>query len=309
MSNNHTTMTVGDLSITTFEAPPEGFDPMSAAPSKLLHHGLAPRPDPEKEPELFRKWSAVYSKKLTHIVPEFQKNEHKHHAPLAARAATREGSSTSTNWSGVVVPSPAGDSMKWVTGNWIVPDPSQPAALPTGRWYYSSAWVGIDGWNSSDVLQAGTSQDVLVQNSSTTKSVYAWWEWFPNYEVAISNLPVSAGDYMTCLICSTSATTATVYLTNLTTSTHTSFQITIPKGATFKGNCAEWILEAPTINGGQSALCDYGATFFDQAYGYTAKNVQENAGAGNVINMVNSSNSVISQGVIEAAQVLKASYV
>lgn len=88
-----------------------------------------------------------------------------------------------------------------------------------------------------------------------------------------------------------------------------SFNITIPSGATFVGNCAEWIVEAPTINGGQSALCDYGATFFDQAYAYTGKNVQENAGVGNTINMVNGSSSVISQALIEANQLLKASFV
>jgi hypothetical protein len=139
--------------------------------------------------------------------------------------------------------------------------------------------------------------------------VAAWWEWFPNNSVTITNLPVTSGDYMTCLICSTGATTATIYLTNLSTNTHASFQITIPSGAKFQGNCAEWIVEAPTVNGGQSALCDYGATFFDEAYAYTTKNVQENAGVGNTINMVNSTNTVISQALIEAPQLLKASFV
>jgi hypothetical protein len=209
----------------------------------------------------------------------------------------------------VVVPSPAGDTFKWITGNWIVPDPNQPSSLPTGQWYYSSAWIGIDGWGSGDVLQAGTDSDVLVQNGVAHKQVAAWWEWFPNNSVTITNLPVTSGDYMTCLICSTGATTATIYLTNVSTNTHASFQITIPSGAKFQGNCAEWIVEAPTVNGGQSALCDYGATFFDEAYAYTTKNVQENAGVGNTINMVNSANTVISQVLIEAPQLLKASFV
>ena len=309
MPSKKTRTTIGELKVTTFEVPPEGFDPLTAPPSKLLRHGVAPRPDKDKQPELYKKWHQVYSKKLTHIVPEFRKNEYKYHRPAADRTAVKDGTATSTNWSGVVVPAPSGDTFKWITGNWIVPDPNQPPGQATGQWYYSSAWVGIDGWGSADVLQAGTSQDVLVQNGVTHKSVYAWWEWFPNYEVAISNFPVNSGDYMACLICSTGATTATVYLTNLSTNTHASFNITIPGGATFKGNCAEWIVEAPTINGGQSALCDYGATFFDQAYAYTAKNTQENAGVGNTINMVNGSNSVISQALIEATQLLKTSFV
>jgi hypothetical protein len=309
MPNKNTETSIGELKLTTFEVPPEGFDPLTAPPSKLLHHGVAPRPDKDKDPELYKKWHKVYSKKLTHIIPEFLKNESKQHRPVANRVDIKDGTSTSTNWSGGVVPSPAGDTFKWITGNWIVPDPNQPPGLPTGQWYYSSAWIGIDGWGSNDVLQAGTDSDVLVQNGVAHKSVAAWWEWFPNSSVTITNLPVTSGDYMTCLICSTGATTATIYLTNLSTNTHVSFQITIPSGATFNGNCAEWILEAPTVNGGQSALCDYGATFFDEAYAYTAKNVQENAGVGNTVNMVNSANSVISQALIEAPQLLKVSFV
>ena len=308
MTNKRKVTTIGKLKLTTFQPPPAGFDPETAPQSKLFRHGLAPRPDKNKEPDLYKKWHAVYSKKLTHIVPEFLKNEQKQHRPAAKRVDIKDGTSTSTNWSGAVVGSPAGDSFQWITGNWIVPDPNQPPSLPTGQWYYSSAWIGIDGWGSGDVLQAGTDSDVLVQNGVTHKSVAAWWEWYPNYSVTITNLPVTSGDYMNCLICSTSATTATVYLTNVSTNTHVSFQITIPGGATFKGNSAEWIVEAPTVGGNQAALADYGATFFDQSYAYTVKKIQENAGAGNTINMVNSANAVISVGLIEAPQVLKVSF-
>jgi len=251
----------------------------------------------------------VYSRKLTHIVPEFRVNKGKQHRPVGKRVDRKDGTSTSTNWSGVVVPSPAGDTFKTITGNWMVPDPNQPANLPAGEWYYSSAWIGIDGWGSNDVLQAGTDSDVLVQNGVPTKSIAAWWEWFPADSVAITNLPVTSGDYMSCQITSTGAKTATVYLTNLSTNTHAAFKITIPSGATFKGNCAEWILEAPTVNGGQSALCNYGATFFDESFAHTAKNVLENAGTGNTLNMVNGASTVISQAEIEAAQLLKVSFV
>ena len=299
---------IGQVNLTTFESAPEGFDPLTAPPSKLLHHGVATRPDKDKEPEIYAKWLKVYSKKLTYIVPEFLTITNKQHRP-SKRGKIQDGTSTSTNWSGGVAPAPAGDTFKWITGNWIVPDPNQPPGLATGQWYYSSAWIGIDGWGSSDVLQAGTDSDVLVQNGVVHKHVAAWWEWYPDYSVAITNMPVTSGDYMNCLICVTSTTTATIYLTNVSTSTHASFQITIPRGATFKGNCAEWIVEAPTVNGGQTALADYGATFFDQSYAYTQKNVQVTVGAGNTINMVNSANSVISQGLIEAQQVLKVSYV
>lgn len=298
----------GAFSLKTFEAAPKGFNPLTASKTTLLRHGIAPRPDEKKEPELYKAWHKVYSRELTHIIPEFTEIKKKQHRPGISKSKIKEGSSTSTNWSGVVVFPQVNDTFKWIIGNWMVPDPTQPAGQPTGSWYYSSAWVGIDGWGSNDVLQAGTSQDVLVQGTTTHKSVYAWWEWYPNYEMQISNFPVNAGDYMTCLICATSTTQATFYITNITTGTHTSFQVTAPSGTTLNGNCAEWIVEAPTVGGSLAKLVDYGATFFDNSYAYTKNNAMVNAGTGTTINMVDGSNNVLSQGIIEAAQVLKMQY-
>jgi len=309
MKNAKKEIAMDKLKIKTFEAAPEGFDPLTASKTTLLRHGIVPKPDEVKEPKLYEAWHKVYSRKLKHIVPEFVENKSKQHRPSKHPKDLKNGTSTSTNWSGVAVFPPAGDVFKWMTGNWIVPDPNQPPSLPTGEWYYSSAWIGIDGWGSNDVLQAGTDSDVLVQNGVTHKQVSAWWEWFPNYSVTINNFPVASGDYMTCLICATSTTTATIYLTNISTGIHTSFQITAPSGTILRGNCAEWIVEAPTVNGGQSALANYGATFFDESYAFTQKGVEVNAGTGTPINMVNSSNSVISQTVIEGTEILKTSFV
>lgn len=299
----------GGFSLKTFDAAPKGFNPLTASKTTLLRHGIVPKPDAKKDPELFKAWHAVYSKELHHIVPEFREVDRKQNGPHRGKKTITDGTATSTNWSGVYAPPPAGDTFKWITGNWIVPDPVQPPGQPTGSWYYSSAWVGIDGWGSNDVLQAGTSQDVLVQGTTVSRRVYAWWEWYPNYEMQISNFPVATGDYMTCLICSTGTTTATIYLTNNTTGTHTSFQITAPAGTTLKGNSAEWILEAPSVGGSITKLAAYGATFFDIAYAYTQKNVQVNAGSGNTINMVDGANKVISQATIVAAQALKVQFI
>lgn len=299
----------GKLKIKTFEAAPENFNPFTASKTTLMRHGIAPKPDKAKDPELYATWNKVYSKNLKHIVPEFVENKTKRHRPSQHPKNLKNGTSTSTNWSGLAVFASTGDKFKWIIGNWIVPDPNQPTSLPTGQWYYSSAWIGIDGWGSNDVLQAGTDSDVLLQNGVAHKQVSAWWEWFPNYSVTINNFPVSSGDYMTCLICAISANTATIYLTNISTGTHTSFQITAPSGITLKGNCAEWIVEAPTVNGGQSALANYGATFFDECYAFTQNSVKADAGTGTPINMVNGSNQVISQTAIEGAEIFKDSFV
>jgi hypothetical protein len=86
-----------------------------------------------------------------------------------------------------------------VIGEWTVPD----VAADPGD-YYAAEWVGIDGEWSSDVLQAGTETEIVGGVHHT----YPWWEWFPEDEVQITNLPVSAGDIMVCYIVAKSATQA-----------------------------------------------------------------------------------------------------
>src|SRR2546429_5930298 len=130
----------------------------------------------------------------------------------------------------------------------MVPLPADPKGGKSS--FHASAWIGIDGWGSPDVLQAGT-ESSLVNGS---KKVYAWWEWYPDFEIAISNFPVSAGDTIYCLICATSATQASIYLTNDSTDQSTSFNITAPSGTSLVGNCAEWIVETPNVGGNPTTL-------------------------------------------------------
>jgi Peptidase A4 family len=49
------------------------------------------------------------------------------------------------------------------------------------------------------------------------RNIYPWWEWFPAFEVEITNLTINPGDMVTMLICTSQAagsTTATAYFTN-----------------------------------------------------------------------------------------------
>jgi hypothetical protein len=298
---------VGSVKVTTFEVPPLGFDPRGATKARLAHHGIAPKPDKDKQPELFEKWMNVYSKKLIHIVPEFVRNENKKHRPAANRSREKDGSQRSFNWTGVVARPPVGDRFKWITASWIVPNPSQPHGLAKGKRYYSSAWIGIDGWLPGDLLQAGTESDILMQDNAAHRTVSHWWEWYPDGSVTINNHPVAPGDYVACLICSTGQT-AMIYFANLSAHTHTSFQIRIPRGSTFKGNSADWVVEAPLINGAQSELADYGATFFDGSYAGTQKEVRVDSGSGFTVKMMNGAKDVVSEGTIRGSDLLKAHY-
>ena len=70
----------------------------------------------------------------------------------------------SSNWSGYAETCKA--PYTEVSGNWTVPSVSGPNGS------YSAAWVGIDGYTNSSLIQTGTEQDV----SGTGQASYAaWW--------------------------------------------------------------------------------------------------------------------------------------
>lgn len=294
------------LSIRTYEPPPDNFDPLTASDKLLLHHGFPTRPDPQTSPKLRKQWERVFSRKMTYIVPTFRRVEGKTHGPRVKD--TTEGTGTSSNWSGSVVFVPnAGDSFKWVEGQWTVPNPYPPTS--DGTWYYASQWVGIDGDGSNDVFQAGTETEVESAGGTVQRNCYAWWEWYPDFEVAITNVPVSPGDVIYCLLCVNSTTSGSVYLTNQSNSVSTSFTITAPAGTSLVGNCAEWIVERPSVGGSISSLADYDVVYFDEGIaGYstgTSGSSSIDLGAGTFLTMTGNGNASLSVPTDETATLMK----
>jgi hypothetical protein len=65
---------------------------------------------------------------------------------------------------------------------------------------------------------------------------------------------------------------------------------TAPAGTTLLGNCAEWIVEAPTVHHRQSLLADYGAVYFDNCTAATTRKTTLYGGLGRPITMVQDGN-------------------
>ena len=160
-----------------------------------------------------------------------------------------------SNWSGYAETG----TFTGVRGTWIVPEVS-----PTAAATYSSAWVGVDGFNNSELIQTGTEEDYY--NGSAHYD--AWWEILPAAETAISTraYPVSPGDQMSAQIWETSTTVSTGHFRHQ--STEHVWQIAIAdttKGWHFQtgqayngpGTSAEWILEAPSVGGRVATLNPY----------------------------------------------------
>ena len=91
---------------------------------------------------------------------------------FAANAAL-QNTWAAENWSGYAETG----TFTGVSGTWTVP-----AVSATSSSTYSSAWIGVDGFNDNDLIQTGTEQDYY----SGAAHYDAWWEILPAAETEIS---------------------------------------------------------------------------------------------------------------------------
>ena len=272
--------TIGSVETRTFPLPPDGFDALAASAEELQQYGFPRRPDHQQMPHEATKWVTAFRRypQLKHITPEFRPLEHRHDLNKRTEKGTEgQVNATSSNWSGSVLFIGAGDSFSWISGSWTVPH-VYPAPGANGT-EYSSAWLGLDGDGSGDVMQAGTETD-------SDGTCYAWFEWFPNFSIGISNFPVVPGDVVSLVLCATSSTTEWMSIGNLTAEYYTNFSFSAPAGTSLVGNCAEAIVERPGVNGQLAELPRYGEVFFDDTTANSANGISYPIGVGTPISMV-----------------------
>ena len=190
----------------------------------------------------------------------------------AAGAGTQD-SLASTNWAGYIA---SGTTFTGVGGTWTVPSivPSQPAK-------YAAQWVGIDGVLSSDLIQTGTGEST----SGGTTSYDAWFELLPANEVEI-NAPVAPGDVMAATVTESSPGSWVISIENQTQS----WLYTNTFSYSIAAQTAEWIEEAPTVNGSQSTLADFGSTAFSSL---GVSGVDTSAVGVTEVDLVDPSNTII----------------
>jgi hypothetical protein len=162
---------------------------------------------------------------------------------------------SATNWSGYA----ESGTFTGVTAIWSVP-----AVAATASPTFSSAWVGVDGFGNNSLIQTGTEEDYY--NGAAHYS--AWWEILPAAETALpASYAVGAGDRMKAAIYETASTSGPgkgvgrphVWVITLSnTSRHWSYTTT--QSYSGPGASAEWIVEAPTVNGKTATLAHYTIT-------------------------------------------------
>jgi hypothetical protein len=150
----------------------------------------------------------------------------------------------SDNWSGYAV---TGTGLDSVTGSWVVP-----AVQSTPSPAYSATWVGIDGFSSTDpwLIQVGTEQDAPGRYS-------AWWS--TSYHEQPIGEPVYPGDAVWVDIHRVAGTTWVVSMGD--SSQGWGFSLSVAYDG--PGQSAEWVEEAPTVNGQTATLAQFSPVTFD----------------------------------------------
>ena len=262
--------------IRTFVAPPATFDPAVASAEELEQYGFPPKPDQVTKPDAYSAWIKAVSAPQTRLQSPQIEQTTIYNGPIRTQESIPTGESNpssgpilsvkSSNWSGYVaddkIQNPFEKSV--IFAYWIVPVAQH--AFGNGNppgWDYSSQWVGIDGFGSSDVLQAGTEADAYLSGATTATFYAAWIEWYPFAESRISNFSVAPGDEMFVEVWNSSPVVGNAYLLNMTAQEAVVLAFSAPSGTTLVGNSAEWIVERPGVNGGLAILTNYVACPFD----------------------------------------------
>ncbi len=177
-------------------------------------------------------------------------------APTIANAPRHGGGRihntwAASNWSGYAETG----NFTGASGTWTVP-----TVAPSTSATYSATWVGVDGFTDTSLIQTGTEDDYY----SGAAHYGAWWEILPAAETPLSTSkqPVAPGDTMSAKIWETSAGSGhgrrSAHLWNIVIADVTKgWSFTTTQSYNGPGTSAEWIMEAPQVNGSIATLADF----------------------------------------------------
>jgi hypothetical protein len=176
------------------------------------------------------------------------------------------------SWSGYVaetnVSQPQANSVTAVSGSWVVPTVT---GRSTGA-FDSSDWVGIDGYGNWTVEQIGTEERFVNGKASYC----AWWEMYSSGalqpEQVIASMTVNPGDlisgsvqYITSGIHAGQFYLSIVDKSRANDSFSTYQTSSNTQSPLAQRSFAEWIEEAPIVNGSIATVPNFGAVYFSDA--------------------------------------------
>ena len=273
--------------IEDFPNPPEDLDLLTATQGQLIFYGIPPRPDPDREHELYSVWSSFFSPRPTFLQEKVKTQSRefrvqtRESAPAAIDVSGATRYESSRNWCGTYIEPNDYKVFVQVSGFWTVPKPAPPPNAEPGD-YTCSAWVGLDGqrrYFDSSLPQIGTWQKVTLLDDGTTEfETFAWFQWwakdYPNNRpYPIQHFPLSIGDRVGCIVRAWDRSAAYVAILNFNTGLFFRKKIQAPvvrfHTPKISGATAEWIMERPAILHHPHQLyplADYGRMEFSGCY-------------------------------------------
>ena len=259
---------------------PRGVNPATLSEIEVKRLQLPPRPDAGRDPQNYAQWLRAVTTPVTRVGGTTILRPDVIHGPLRAAGvkprpavgtATKNGTYTSPNWSGIVDFGGNGQFAYWVAGKWTVPAVTTNFSNSAA---YSSIWDGIDGDGSGDVIQNGTEQDSYALWFGTFSFYSAWYEFYPDGgSTTLPNFSVNPGDqiYAASWLCydGNGQRYGCYYMENMTQGEASPVYSELgQQPALFAGNSAEWIVERPTINGNLYPLAQFGFVPFSWEHVY-----------------------------------------
>lgn len=186
----------------------------------------------------------------------------------------------STNWSGYAVTSKR-RRISAVASSFVVPK-----VKGTAPFGFAATWTGIGGYNTRDLIQAGTAED---SNSGGLygKQYFAWYELLPKGERELHNCSgdrqcrVRPGDRISVTIRKTGSSSWMISMTN-------AGQWHWGKAVKYSSSrsSAEWILEAPSVGGAQTNLAPVGTVHFGPTSTFTGADGRHGIAWGHPIKII-----------------------
>jgi len=166
-----------------------------------------------------------------------------------AQAAENVIAASAFNWSGYADTATKAHTFTKVSGSWTVP-----SVTCNAEDQITSAWVGLDGFNSSTVEQLGTTSWCYKGKGV----YYTWYEVYPKANVHQVSTALKPGDKITASVTRTGRSYA-FKLTDSTTSGNNFSATKTCALATCKDTSAEWISERPSFSIGMVPQAHYNA--------------------------------------------------
>lgn len=230
--------------VNKFPVPPDGFDPLTATNEQLSVYGFPTRPI-TRDVVAYASWLALVEDYDSTPIPIIEVMDRPVSSATAMTSNTVE-ESTSSNWSGYVSDLKAGSSTNYTQVQADYTQPTISSISGTSKSNVVGYWVGLGGYNSGSLVQAGTA-------TTGSSDHWAWYEYLSdsniNPAIRITSLEINPGDKIHVYISFQKANDKfNYYVANNTTGKSASGIVEIDADEYFDGSTAEWIIEKARTN-------------------------------------------------------------